>query len=286
MGKHYVPQAHLKRFQIAEEPGMIWMYDKQTDNFTKAAISKVAQQADFYSPDVEESLAQVVEKPGNKGLAKLLNREELDNKERTEVSFYLLNMASRGPRYRAIIERIAQEQLDEVDKETRKTIEDWISEGGPDLELAKARLAELDAVREKFSKNLPQQLVDQIRTPFWSERTVECIHNMAWHILPATPDQHFVTSDTPAHFFEGPGLCTKQSEFTFPISKDFALVGEHQRSWGTTFETPQLRLVKEVNRRVLSYVQRFAFSPHPHDWIRTVVQKKKPTVRQIVWISR
>ena len=87
-------------------------------------------------------------------------------------------------------------------------------------------------MHEQFLKQMPQQVLDQVRTPFWTERTVELIHNMAWHVVPAPSGTYFVTCDTPAHFFEGLGVGQQDSEFTFPISKGFALIGEHQRLLG------------------------------------------------------
>ena len=72
MGKHYVPRQHLRRFQIQEKQEFVWLYDKKTGRFVEAAISRVAQEPGFYSPDVESALAQVVELPGNMAIDKLL----------------------------------------------------------------------------------------------------------------------------------------------------------------------------------------------------------------------
>jgi hypothetical protein len=283
MGKHYVPQAHLRRFQVDDNPGFVWMYDKKTGSFIQASISKVAQEADFYSQDVETALAEVVELPGNICIEKLLRRERLDNAERTQLSLYMTIMATRGPRQRRKTLEQAPEILESVISDTRKEIEEWREESPEDAEKVAARLKELDAAREKFSKELPPQVLDQIRTPFWSDRTVECVHNMAWHVLPAPPGFYFVTCDTPAHLFEGLGVGRPDSEFTFPVSKGLALVGEHCRKWGTVFEKPQVQLVKEVNRRVLSNAERFVFSPKREEWIEKVARKTDPFLSRIKW---
>jgi hypothetical protein len=94
---------------------------------------------------------------------------------------------------------------------------------------------------------------------------------------------YFVTCDTPAHFFEGLGVGRPDSEFTFPVSKDFALIGEHCRNWGMVFEKPQVQLAKEVNRRVLSNAERFVFSPKREAWIEKVAQKTDPYLSRIKW---
>ena len=128
MGKHYVPRAHLRRFEVDDKPGFVWMYDKKTDKFVQATVSKVAQEAEFYSQDVEDALADVVEKPGNICIEKLLRRERLDNAARTQLSLYLMTMATRGPRHRRKSLEHAPEVLKGVIGETRNEIERWMRE--------------------------------------------------------------------------------------------------------------------------------------------------------------
>ncbi len=47
MGYHYVPQAYLRGFSEPGSPGILWQYDKQNRRFSRASVSKVAQQRDF-----------------------------------------------------------------------------------------------------------------------------------------------------------------------------------------------------------------------------------------------
>src|SRR5436190_96500 len=77
MGKHYVPRQHLRRFAIDGRTETVWMYDKNMKKWSDAAISKVAQEPDFHSQNVEDALAGVVEKPGNKCIDKLVDRKKL-----------------------------------------------------------------------------------------------------------------------------------------------------------------------------------------------------------------
>lgn len=282
MGKHYVPQAHLRRFQIDDSPGFVWMYDKQTEKFSKAAVKKVAQEADFYPEEVEKALAEVVERPANMCIDKLLRKEKLDNGERTSLSLYMLIMATRGPRQRRKSLELAPKVLKGVVDETRQEIEKAAGNRS-ESEQSQRQLEELKAAEERFSKQLPENLVELIRTPFWSEQTVEGLHNMRWHILPAPGGTHFVTADTPAHFFECWGVGNAESEFTFPISRDFALIGEHQNSWGLAFDKPQVQLAREINRRILSHAERFVFSPMKAPWIPTVAHKSDPYLSRILW---
>lgn len=282
MGKHYVPRQHLRRFQIDTRPEMVWLFDKKTRHFREAAISKVAQEPDYYSSDVERALAQVVELPGNIALEKLLRRERISNQERTQLSLYLMTMLTRGPRQRRQLIEQLPETLKCVFADVQAQIENSM-DAGADPQLAIARIEELRRVAQRLSVETPQNIHEMIRTPFWSEHTVTCIYNMRWHILPAPAGTFFLTCDTPAHLHDCYGLGTLNSELTFPISKYFALIGENKNSRSIVFERPQSQLAKEVNRRVLSHAERFVFSPSRANWIETVASKSHPYLSSIHW---
>ncbi len=283
MGHHYTPRAHLRRFKIDGSKDLIWMFDKKSKSFVQAAIGKVAQEPEFYDEDIEKGLAQDIEGPSNAVIGKILNRENLDNAERTQFSMYLVTMATRGPRLRRKAIEHAPESLKSVVIENRTQIEKWIEENGDDVELQKSRLKELEVLEEQYASQIPQHVMNLIRIPFWSPRTVEFVHKMRWHIIPAPPHAYFVTSDTPAHFFDSYGVGNQKSEFTFPISKSLALIGEHQHSWGIAYEEPDEWMVGEVNRRILSVCERFVFAPHQDPNIETMALESNPYLSRIVW---
>lgn len=201
MGHHYVPRQHLRRFASKDNESCVWMYDKHTRSFCEAGIKSVAQEKDYYHIEIEIALADVVESPGKILIDKLLRREEINNSDRSQLSLYFMIMLTRGPRHRkqslAHVPRI----MDETIAETEASIQQWIAEE-PTNGKAHERLQELEDARLKFANEIPQNIIDQIRRPFWSEATVECIHNMLWHIIPSSPGMQFVSSDTPAHTFE------------------------------------------------------------------------------------
>jgi hypothetical protein len=282
MGHHYVPRQHLRRFAAKDKDNCVWMYDKQTRKFCEAGIARVAQENGYYDPETESALADVVEGSGKIANDKLLNRETIDNVERSKLSLYFMIMLTRGPRQRKKSLAHAPEAMAEINTETEAEIRQWIADE-PGNAMAHHRLQELEHVRAKFSEKIPQNVIDQIRRPFWSERTVECIHNMFWHVLPASQGMYFVTCDTPAHIFDCYGVGTSESEYTITLSKDFALVGEHKRNWGIVYERPQAQIAKEINRRILSHAERFVFSPKKDDWIDIVAQKTDPYLSRINW---
>ena len=259
------------------------MYDKHTRKFCVAGIAKVAQEDGYYDPEVEQALADIVEGPGKIAIDKLLNREKIDNTEPSRLSLYFMIMLTRGPRQRKKSLEHVPNTLAEIVSEAEVEIRQWIADE-PGNPMAQQRLKELEHARASYSAEIPQNIIDQIRRPFWSERSVECIHNMYWHIFPAPPGTYFVTCDTPAHFFDCYGVGTYHSEYTITLSKDYALIGEHKRNWGVGYEKPKAQIAKEVNRRILSHAERFVFSPKKDDWIDIVAQKTQPYLSRINWV--
>jgi hypothetical protein len=283
MGRHYVPQAHLRRFEIVDRPGFVWMYDKKHRNWREASIKKVAQEDDYYSAEVEDELAQVVELPANKAISKLIDGHMLDDEERVHLALYMLTMHTRGPRQRKKVFAQAPTLMSEVIERLRQELEALIGEGGDGAEVARSKLEELSDVEVKFGAELPQKIIDLLRKPFWSERTVGGILEMRWHVIRAGDFTRFVTCDTPSHYFEAFGVGNEESEFTFPLSTQFALFGERLSRPGTTFEKPNNRLAREANRRILSHTDRFVFSSLRETWVETVVHKSDPYLSRIIW---
>jgi hypothetical protein len=100
MGKHYVPQKYLAGFATANNPSQVWMYDKQERKWARAAISRVAQERDYFDPETESQLAISVEAPVHKMLAKLRRLEAISAEEREALALYAAVMLMRVPRRR------------------------------------------------------------------------------------------------------------------------------------------------------------------------------------------
>ncbi|MFT3882745.1 MAG: DUF4238 domain-containing protein [Gemmatales bacterium] len=283
MGKHYVPQRHLRRFSVDGRPDLIWQYDKVTRQFKDLPIAKVAQAASYYDDDVELAITKEVEVPGGDAIDKLLRKGWLTDRERMEMSLYLMIMTSRGPRARRkSFERVSAIRQEVVEDVIGK-IQEWANDKPLEDPLVQRRLKEVDEIKTKYVDNqeIPEQIIKQLRTPFWSERTVAAIYGMKWHILKPTNGDLFVTSDSPVHYFEGLGLGRQNSELTYPISKHVALIGNHRSPKGIVNTKCRPQFVKEVNRRVLSQVERCAFSSIRAEWIDDVTQKAHPYLSEI-----
>lgn len=284
---HYTPQAHLKRFEIAEKPEFIWMYDKKTEKFKEIHVSNVAQEPHYYPPDVEDDLNHLVEIPGGYCIDKLLRAESLTQKERHDLSVYLFTMRSRGPRQRSKAEKTAERVFPEVLAETREMIQYWKenAETEDERQLAKSKLSEFEELEQRWQQKPPDFLERLIKTPHIGQLTVKAIREMTWEILPVAPGMQFITSDTPAHYFESLGLGDKECQFTFTITKDAALVGHYRGKPGSTLYHRPISpyMTKEINRRILSTTERFVFCSRKETWICAAAKKANPFLSLILF---
>jgi len=282
MGKHYVPQAYLRNFQIPDQPNFIWLYDKQGSEPRIACIAKVAQSPDYYSPDIEIALARDVEIPGNHAIERLLHKELLSPSERADLSYYIGTMLMRGPRRRRRVHEMYPQVLAgttsgiraEIAKMAATTDSAWVA----------GRLAEVDIVEERFAADPPPAVADQIRQPWPYRRMVTAINYMAWRILESSGSQYFITSDNPVFFSTGYGLARPESELCFPLSTTQALHGCWQgKPCSLTFIDAPQRLVKEVNRHLASQAERLAFCHEKAPWLPQVLSKTHAVLSHIEW---
>ncbi len=273
MGKHYVPQEYLRGFSSTADLRMIWMFDKHASQWANPAIKKVAQERGFYPPDVETVLHEQVEKPANAALRTLRRRRPLGSAEWHDLLVYISVMLTRVPRKR----RKGRESFPNVLETTmvrfRLEVESLRRPGNAHrVDKTLDLLAELEASYEEAP---PDEVRAQIDSPWPTQRIARAVETLAWRLLAAWPDHHFITSDNPAHFFESLGLGRDESELTFPLSPELALLGSRQgRPGSLVLETAKPRLVKEINRRMASGAERFVFAHRKAGWIEVIAGKE------------
>lgn len=272
MGKHYVPQAYLRRFQIPDRPGSIWLFDKRGGEPHIASITNVVQSHDYYSPETEAALARNVEKQGNQAMERLLQGEPLNSSERDDLSFYIAVMLMRGPyRRRMFLERYPK-VLAETMAETRSEI--IAAALATDPACATPLLAQVDAIGQQFALDPPPKVVAQMREPSPYKSMIVAIHDMVWRVLESSGPCYFITSDTPVFLHTDLGLGLPESEVCFPLSTTRALHGCWYGQPGSlTFLEASQQCVKEINRRLANTTERFAFYYEPAPWLQQVLSK-------------
>lgn len=273
MGYHYTPNAHLKRFAIDNKPHEVYQYDKVEGKFRTKPTRKAAQEVEYYADTVEKHLNRSIEVPGNKCVDKLMNWRALNFSERQQFAAYVFNMHARGPYSRKRNERIARRLVPSERKKFDSVRKYLVLQASQlhDIKLAaraQAALLELDkAVENIYEKSDFVQSL--IKKPHESPLSAAIIFAMDWHLIVAPPETFFITSDTPATFFECYGLIDIDCEVTFTMSKKIALIGTSYQANGSTIwhhrSTPDY--IEEINRRIISTTDRYVFSSQKADWI-------------------
>lgn len=283
MGKHYVPQEYLRAFAIDGRPKHVWMFDKKKESWSAAAIDKIAQERDYFTPEVEAALARQVESPGHAVLKRLRGLEHLVPGDREALSLYIAVMIKRVPRSRRKAHELLPEVLESTITDTRQEFTEVLQNTNPDR--LKSLLDELDRVAAKYRKATPQSVVDQINTPTVAKEMVDAIERMVWRlVLRPTKASPFITSDHPAFFFDAYGVGSPKAELTFPLSPDMTLMGSHQGEARSMLVAPATKdIAKEINRRVAGGAERFVFSSVRAQWIETLTTRANPFLSRIRW---
>jgi hypothetical protein len=207
----------------------------------------------------------------------------LKDEDRIHLSVYIATMLKRVPYHRAKGAAMAPAVLREVTHELREQIRAYANAGRISTEIARKRLAETNGAEAKFSSEMPDNVREQIQSPWPTGPMIRLVYGMHWRFVCAEGDDYFVTTDNPVFFFECYGLGTENSEFTFPLSCSLAIFG----SWTPVARgrgiCRQNRLVKEANRRLISAALRFIYSRDKEDWIREVASKDRPRLNRIIW---
>ncbi len=287
MGHHFVPQAHLRPFQVPDTPGMIWVYPREGEA-RLAPIKNVAQASGFYGEEVERDLNTYVEGPANPIFDKLRRGESIDiNEERFRIAVYLATMVKRVPRSRERGEALVPGLLEETITEFRSFIMDYAAQRGATPEQRQQWLDNLKTIEEKWRVETPSSVIEEIRKPWPSEREVAIIYGMQWRVLVAEPPEMFITSDNPAFFFESIGITKDHDgELCFPLSPNYCLHCSHQRVPGSAlvFMTFDRETVREINRRVASAATSIVMAHRKESWPIKLLHKK-PDLRRINWTN-
>ena len=283
MGHHYVPQEYLSGFAAPEQAGTIWMYDKQTDAFKRLPIKAVAQEADFYDQDTEAELNSAIEGPAHAVLSKVRGRKSISQEERLRLAIYVAAMMMRVPVRRSRSMALLPGALDSTVSRVRTRVEQWSQEPEADQSLVARRRREIDDAEMKFSRTPPDEVLARVRSPWPSETMVAIINAMTWRIA-LSEEEHFLTSDNPAHFFGAFGIGGRASEVTFPLSSKMGLFA----SWQGTRESLAVvrappTFVRESNRRVASGAERFVLAHRRQEWISRIANKAEPSLSRIQW---
>ena len=228
-------------------------------------------------------LDKVVETPVSPILDKLHQSQPLETEERALLALYMATFLMRVPerRRRALADApdVVDQSVDRLVREVRQLVDKQHLNN----DLAMRRIAEVEEARGKLKKELPEEVIEQIRSPWPSERIVQSVFRMKWRFARTDGPIFFLTTDNPVFFFAAYGLGTSDSELSFPVSSQLALVASNAMTKDGLFVEARQSLVKEINVRLASAATRFIFYHKEASWIKTIALKKRPYLSRILW---
>jgi hypothetical protein len=286
MGKHYIPQKYLEKFQIPEKPGYIWLYDlKRSNKPSCASIAKVAQQKDYFDEEVEKILATAIETPSNQIMQKILDGVLPLDSERLQLSIYVGTMMKRVPHHRSRAMLALPAALDDTVAKVKSEIEELSVRKRFSLQKKASLLAEVDRVRQDYLKQPPPSIIREMYKPWPGQKIVDCILRMTWRVLISSTNMKFMTCDNPAFFFEGIGLGNPEAELILPISSTHVLHCCWQKASSIAeFRNVDDKTILEINRRIIAGATRFVFFHKDSDRVDLVRDSLAYRLNRINWV--
>ena len=272
---HYIPQTYLKGFATDDDDRRVFFYDKRVGEAKKRLIEDVCSQNNLYrllmdggepSDDLEQSFANIAEPAFKEIVTKLLNREPLTHKQKSEFAAYICLQMIRTPASRkihdametAIMDIVANKQWAKLldDDERAKAFEDIRKETGVDVSaLTKEDIQGIiDGTKFKTEWDIPKEN--------WIKRQFEMLlpilrayERMHWRVVFAPKGSAFITSDNPLGvlvrmrdgWYLGTAVLAPGSIRVFPLSKNACLTMLDTLPSGYSFVDGDKRRVQQLN---------------------------------------
>lgn len=297
---HFIPQFYLQGFVDPQNPPFVWIYRKDTGAIVKSSVKDTAVHKHYYSfkskplsgardSQTLEKWFSEVEASVSKIFKKIVNRQELNNKEKSRFASFLAITLTRVPNYREnminnptaqLMKRMQiitashkkhfEAKMKQYEKDTGDKItvpieqlRQYILEGNYDVKIT----------NPDYSLNFIFKAAQDI---------APILHGMKWAFFETSDNEYFLTCDNPLYYmdptykpgsFYGVGLMNKKLEITFPLSKNLALLATWEGLTGYHHTTPKIR--ETFNRRTIIAAQNFVFAPENSVELSKAVKKFK-----------
>jgi hypothetical protein len=275
MGKHYIPKYYLKGFSTPEDKNKIVAYDCNAEKCYRTNIINVAQEKDFYPNSIEKYLSEQIEEPANDILNKINKREKLSNNDKEILTDYLVVIIKRVPSFIDLTKSKFPDAARNIVNQTKAKYADLFHKN----QISNQELHEINKKIENLGENYLDD--DQNLLNIWLDNitpeTTNLIRNeiltKKWVFYIQNKGLYFLTNDNPFFFFREIGL--KNSEFSFPITKDITLWATHTEENLIPYAEPRTQIIKEFNRRTISNALNYIYSPKEVDWIIKLINRKE-----------
>ena len=212
-----------------------------------------------------ENLLEDFERPTISVLEKLRDLKTITSEEKATFSFYIVQMYRRMPRHREDLAKTFPKVLVELEPEVRENF----------------RLPNTQETKDLFEKILERTKAPDYQTRVHldviantrTSRVMKIVEGMKWRFFIAPKGQKYFTSDDPVFYFKDLGLLRSESEVSFPLSTDVALVASQSEKVREGFFPATLQIVKELNRRTASRTLQRAYFWRPEPWVLNLLNK-------------
>lgn len=249
------------------------MYDKMSERPLFLPIKGIAQENDLYG-DVENYLAEKIERPIISALKKIRNREVVSEIEKKDLCKYIFVFAKRVPaafnRFQDNAPRIAKEQMDKLDSHLHD-----LETKNPD------KTSRCDSIR-KNAQRIYSNLAENPSREIWAKAIQfdngiarELLSQMTWTFYCCNEPDIFITSDNPVFIHRSIGVRPRHADMSFPISKNISLLASWQSFRDQQYLDATSQQIKELNRRTIHNATRFVYSSEKKDWLTDSLNKKE-----------
>lgn len=285
MGHHYIPRYYLGGFCApSSSRSIIYVYEKGSQNVFSTSIKNVAQITQYYSEDTEEYLANQVEGPANSVIKKIRDRQVITTEDKIILSRYMITMFKRVPTGKERLEQKSPEIYSSVLDRVEDALDDLLIRF-PNNDSLQRKAEELSIIRQKLEidKEYRARFIEdawlKIMDPEMTPKSLGALSHMTWQFLTYDKEWVFLTSDNPLFFFSKIGIGNERSEVTFPLSSNIVLWATWRRDIGEGYFPAKQRSVHQINRRTVSIANRYVFHASEADWIISLVNKKRHSLR-------
>lgn len=281
MGDHYIPRYYLKGF-VSSTDGIIWTYEKNGRKIFKSNVGKTGCENEFYRPDIEAFLSNDIENPANAVIDKIRNREKLSDYDKIILSTYMVAMLKRVPQGKIIINElapnVAQETKDEFDFQISELIRSYPEKA----DLLEKKRKEIADTLNKYAIDPPKDFWLDLINPSRTPNVIKLLQMMTWTFLTVDDYPAFLTCDNPIYYFPWMGMGQPNSEVTFPISSNIALLASWSRNIIDGYYPVKAQSAREVNRRTASNATRFVYHCRQEKWIHKFINKPNHRIHKLI----
>lgn len=217
--------------------------------------------------DVFENVLESLEKPANAIYEKIRAYQPITNEEKSTFSRYIILTQTRVWAGREQVKGLLPKTISDS-KPSREFFQKANSPDTPELRAKWKEKSEELGSRPDYHKKIHNEITAIAPDSF----RVQALEQMTWTFYVAPNSRSFFTGDNPVFIPKNNGLGKNNSELSFPISTDVALIASWDKSRKEGFEEAKSQIVKEINHRTVSQSSQIYFSQN-QEWIVTMLNK-------------